>query len=165
MDELQEVRQMVTQQMKTNGFVRPTFFLVGTKSRLGYTLTSLPSHQDEAAVAMRDLGKQVAAEHPEVGRLVRAYFASIAGITHQSDQQAFRELLLIHGVETATNEQQAIVFEVLRDRTQPSLPFKALKEFPNRKWHWLGGCLLTGVIPSQKCVQPLGSPALRCIGT
>ncbi len=40
---------MVTQRMETNGFVRPTLFLVGSKSRLGYTFTSIPSHLDDAA--------------------------------------------------------------------------------------------------------------------
>lgn len=130
MYELQEVRQMVTQEMEVTGFVLPTFLFVGTKSRLCYTFTSLPENRDEAATAMQDLDKQVAAEHLEVCSLVRAYFACIAGIARLSDQQAFRELLLIHGIDIATNEQQAIVFEVLRDHTQPSVPFKALKEFP-----------------------------------
>lgn len=129
MEELQEVRQMGTQQMETSGFVRPTFFLVGTKSRLGYTFTSMPSDLDEAASIMTNLGKQLAAEHPEVGKLVRAYLAFIGLITFPSDDRSSREVLLIHGVETAINEQQAVVYEVLRDRTQQSMPFIALKEF------------------------------------
>src|SRR5437773_10013786 len=104
MEELQEVRQMVTQQMETSGFVRPTFFLVGSKSRLGYTLTSLPSNLDEATAVMPTLGKQLAAEHSEVGTLVQAYLAIIGLITFPSDDRASREVLLIHGVETATNK-------------------------------------------------------------
>src|SRR5947209_8485069 len=107
MEELQEVRQMVTQHMETRGFVQPTFFLVGSKSRLGYTVTSLPGDLDEAAAVMFNLGKRLAAEHPEVGRLVRAYLAIIGLFTFPSDERAPREVLLIHGVETATNEQQA----------------------------------------------------------
>ena len=132
MEELQEVRQMVTRQMETSGFVRPTFFLVGSKSRLGYTLTSLPGDLDEAAAVMPSLGKQLATEHPEVGRLVRAYLAMIGLFTFRSDERASQEVLLIHGVETATNEHQAVVYEVLRDRTQHSLPFTALQEFPSK---------------------------------
>lgn len=132
MQELQEVRQMVTQHMETSGFVRPTLFLVGSKSRLGYTLTSIPSDLDEAAAAMFSLGKQLAAAHPEVGKLVRAYLALIGLITFPSDDRASREVLLIHGVETATNEQQTVVYEVLRDRTQRSMPFTALQEFPSK---------------------------------
>jgi hypothetical protein len=132
MEELREVRQMVTQHMVTSGFVRPTLFLVGSKSRLGYTVTSILGDLDEAAVAMFSIGKQLAAEHPEVGRLVRAYLAIIGLFTFRSDERAPREVLLIHGVETATNEQQAIVYEVLRDRTQNSLPFTGLQEFPSK---------------------------------
>jgi hypothetical protein len=132
MEELQEVRQMVMRQMETNGFVRPTLFLVGSKSRLGYTLTSLPDNLDEATSLMPSLGKQLAAEHLEVGKLVRAYLAIIGLITFPSDDRASREVLLIHGVETATNEQQAVVYEVLRDRTQHSMPFTALQEFASK---------------------------------
>jgi len=132
MEELQEVRQMVTRQMETSGFVRPTFFLVGSKSRLGYTLTSIPDDMDEATAVMLSLGKQLAAEHLEVGKLVRAYLAIIGLITFPSDVRASREVLIIHGVETATNEQQAVVYEVLRDRTQHSMPFTALQEFPSK---------------------------------
>jgi len=122
----------VTRQMETSGFVRPTFFLVGSKSRLGYTSTNFPGDLDEAAAAMLSLGKHLAAEHPEVGKLVRAYLAIIGLITFPSDDRTSREVLLIHGVETATNEQQADVYEVLRDRTQHSMPFTALKEFPSK---------------------------------
>lgn len=132
MEELQEVRQMVTRQMEISGFVQPTLFLVGSKSRLGYTFTSMPSNLDEAASVMPSLGKQLAAEHPEVGKLVRAYLAMIGLITFPSDDRAPREVMLIHGVETATNVQQAIVYEVLRDRIQHSMPFTALKEFPSK---------------------------------
>ena len=132
MEELQEVRQLVTRQMETSGFVRPTFFLVGSKSRFGYTLMSLPRNLDEATAVMPTLGKQLAAEHPEVGTLVRAYLALIGLITFPSDNRSSREVLLIHGVETATNEQQAVVYEVLRDRTQHSMPFTALQEFPSK---------------------------------
>lgn len=128
-EELQEVRQMVTRHMEINGFVRPTFFLVGSKSRLGYTVTSVPGDLDEGTAVMLSLGKQLAAEHPEVGRLIRVYFAVIGLISFPSDDRVSREVLLIHGVETATNEQQAVVFEVLRDRTQHSLPFTRLQEF------------------------------------
>lgn len=131
-EELQEVRQMVTRHMETSGFVRPTLFLVGSKSRLGYSLTSLPGDLDEAASVMSNLGKQLAAEHPEVGKLVQAYFAIIGLFTFRSDERAPREVLLIHGVETATNEQQAVIYEVLRDRSQHSLPFTALQEFPSK---------------------------------
>jgi hypothetical protein len=49
MEELQEIRQMVTQQMETSGFVWPTLFLVGTMSRRGHTFTSIPDDLDEAA--------------------------------------------------------------------------------------------------------------------
>jgi hypothetical protein len=123
---------MVTRQMEISGFVRPTFFLVGSKSRLGYTLISIPRNLDEATAVMPSLGKQLAAEHSEVGTLVRAYLALIGLITFPSDERAPREVLLIHGVETATNEQQAVVYEVLRNRSQHSLPFTALQEFPNK---------------------------------
>ena len=132
MEELQEVRQMVIRQMETRGFVQPTLFVVGTTSRLGYTCTSFPAHLDEAEVSMRSLGKQLASEHPEAGRLVRAYLATIALFTFPTDERAPREVLLIHGVETATNEQQAIVFEVSRDRTQHSMPFRGLQEFHSK---------------------------------
>src|SRR5712692_6402811 len=81
MEELQEVRQMVTQQMETSGFVRPTFFLVGSKSRLRYILTSVPGDLDEATAVMLSLGKRLTAEHLEVGKLVRAYLAIIGLIT------------------------------------------------------------------------------------
>lgn len=131
-EELQEVRQMVTRHMETNGFVRPSLFVVGSKSRLGYTVTSVTSDLDKAAGTTFSLGKQLAAEHPEVGTLVRAYFAIIGLFTFRSDERAPREVLLIHGIEAATNEQKAIVFEVLRDRTQHSLPFTGLQEFPSK---------------------------------
>jgi hypothetical protein len=51
-----------------------------------------------------------------------------------ADEQEPQEILTIHGVETATNEQQAIIFRVLRDRTKHSLPFpfQALEEVPAR---------------------------------
>ncbi len=133
MDELLDVKYMVTEQMKTSGFVHPTFFLVGSKSRLGYTLTSIPGDLDEAADVMLSLGKQLAAKHSEVGTLVRANLAIIGLISLPfSGEQEPREVLIVHGVETATNEQQAVVFEVLRDRTQHSLPFTGLQEFPSK---------------------------------
>jgi hypothetical protein len=132
-EELREVRQVVAQHMETNGFVRPTLFLIGSKSRLGYTMTSIPSDLDEAAAATFSLGNQLAADHPEVGKLIRAYFAVIGLVSLPfSDEQEPREVLIVHGVETATNEQQAVVFEVLRDRTQHSLPFTKLQEFPSK---------------------------------
>lgn len=130
--ELQEVRQMVTRHMEINGFVRPTLFLVGSKSQLGYAMTSIPGDLDEAAVAMFNMGKQLAAGHPEVGKLVRAYLAIIGLFTFRSDERAPREVLLIHGVEIATNGQQAVIYEVLRDRSQHSMPFTALQEFPSK---------------------------------
>jgi hypothetical protein len=128
MEELQEVRQMVTRHMEISGFVRPTLFLVGSKSRLGYTVKSIPSDLNEVAAIMFRLGQQLATEHPEVGRLVRVYFAMIGLFTSHSDEQEAQEVLIIHGVEIATNEQQAALFEVLRDRTQHSLPFHGFKE-------------------------------------
>ena len=131
MEELQEVRQIVTQYMETSGFVQPTLFLVGSNSRLGHTMTSLPGDLDEATAAMFSFGKQLAAEHPEVGKLVRAYLALIGLIAFPSNDRVSREVLFIHGVEIATNEQQAVVYEVLRDRTQHSLPFTGLQEFPS----------------------------------
>jgi hypothetical protein len=134
MEELQEVRQMVTQQMEAYGFVRPTLFLVGTASRLGYTCTSFPGDLSRAVTSMRSLGQRLAAEHPEVGRLVRAYFAAIGLFTFPSDERAPREVLLIHGLEIATSEQQAVVYEVLRDRTQHSQPFTALQEFHSKDY-------------------------------
>jgi hypothetical protein len=135
MNELQEIKEMVTEQMETEGFMRPTILLVGTKSRLGYTFTSFPGGLDAAvAKTMRRQGQQTALEHPEVGKLVRAYFAAIALLTPMADEQEPQEILTIHGVETATNEQQAIIFRVLRDRTKHSLPFpfQALEEVPAR---------------------------------
>jgi hypothetical protein len=69
---------------------------------------------------------------PKVGRLVRAYLTIIGLFTFRSDERAPREVLLIHGVDTAINKQQAVVFEVLRDCTQHSLPFTALQEFQSK---------------------------------
>lgn len=125
---MKEIREMVTQQMETAGFVRPTLFLVGAKFRLGYTCTSYPTKMDNAIAPMRRLGKRLAAENPEVGRLLRAYIAQIVLFAHRSGDQEPREVLLIHGVEVGTNKQQAAVFEALRDRTQDSMPFQKLEE-------------------------------------
>ncbi len=128
MKELQEVRQMITRQMQTEGFVPPTFFLVGTTSQLGYTCTSFHKDMDEAIAPIRKLGQQLAGEHPEVGKLMRAYFAAVGLRTSSSDEQPPQEVLTIHGVKVATNEQEAVLWEVLRDHNQHDMPFKALKE-------------------------------------
>src|SRR5215472_4293899 len=107
MNELQEIREMVTEQMEAEGFMRPTMLLVGTKSRLGVTFTSFPGGLDAAvAKTMRSQGRQRAIEHPEVGKLVRAYFAAIALLTPTTDEQEPQEIVIIHGIETATDEQQ-----------------------------------------------------------
>ena len=136
MDELQEIKDMVTEQMETDGFMRPTMLLVGTKSRLGVTFTSFPGGLDAAvAKSMRSQDRQRAIEHPEVGKLVRAYFAAIALLTPTTSEQEPQEVLIIHGVETSTNEHQTIIFEVLRDHTKHSIPasFKALQESSYRE--------------------------------
>src|SRR5258707_9099695 len=133
MNELQEIKDMVREQMVAEGFMRPTILLVGTKSRLGYTFTSFPGGLDAAvAKTMRSQGEQTALEHPEVGKLVRAYFMAIALLTPKAGEQEPQEVLTIHGVETATNEQQATIYRVLRDRTKHSLPFpfQSLEELP-----------------------------------
>ncbi len=133
MNELQEIREMVKEQMVAEGFMRPTILLVGTKSRLGYTFTSFPGGLDAAVTkTMRSQGQQTALEHPEVGKLIRAYFAAIALLAPKTSEQEPQEVLTIHGVDTTTNEQQAIIFRVLRDRTKHSLPlpFQALEEVP-----------------------------------
>ena len=111
--------------------MRPTILLVGTKSRLGVTFTSFPGGLDAAvAKTMRSQGRQRAIEHPEVGKLVRAYFAAVALLTPPIGEQEPQEILIIHGIDTTTNEQQTIIFEVLRDHTKHSIPapFKALRE-------------------------------------
>lgn len=127
-EELQEIRDMITRQMETTRFVPPTFFLVGTMSRLGYTCTSFPQKMDEAVAPIRRLGQQLAAEHPEVGKLLCAYIAAIGLFTSLADERAPREVLTVHGIEVATNEQEAVVFEVVRDRTQHDMPFNSLKK-------------------------------------
>lgn len=88
---------------------------------------------DEAVAPMRRLGQQLVAEHPEVGKLLGAYFSGIALYTSPLDERAPREVLMIHGVEVATNRQEAEVFEVLRDRVQHSMPFEALKQLHSNK--------------------------------
>lgn len=131
MHELQEIKEMVTEQMQAEGFMRPTMLLVGTKSWLGVTFTSFPGGLDAAvAKTMLNQGKQRAIEHPEVGKLVRAYFASIALLTPTTGEQEPQEVLIIHGIDTAVTEHQTIIFEVLRDHTEHSIPapFKALRE-------------------------------------
>jgi hypothetical protein len=131
MHELQEIKDMVREQMEAEGFMRPTMLLVGTKSRLGVTFTSFPGGLDAAvAKTMRSQGRQRAIEHPEVGKLVRAYFAAIALLTPTTSEQEPQEVLIIHGIDTATNEHQTTIFEVLRDHTKHSIPapFKALRE-------------------------------------
>lgn len=50
MNELQEIREMVTEQMEAEGFIRPTVLLVGTKPRLGVTFTSFPGGLDAAVM-------------------------------------------------------------------------------------------------------------------
>lgn len=131
MEELQEVKQMVTKQMEADGFIRPTILLVGTKSRLGTTFTSFPGGFDAAvAKTMRSQGKQTAIEHPEVGKLVRAYFATSALLTPTTGEQEPQEVVIIHGIGTGTGKHETTIFEVLRDHTKPSIfaPFKALQE-------------------------------------
>jgi hypothetical protein len=131
MNELQEIKQMVTEQMETTGSIRPTLFLVGEQSRFGFTCTSYPSELDDAISPMCTLGKRLAAENSEIGRLLRVYFAAIALFTSRSKDFEPREVLTIHGVDVATNKQTAVVFEVLRDRSQNSLPFQKLEELHN----------------------------------
>lgn len=131
MKELQEIKQMVTEQMEAEGFLRPTILLVGTKSDLGYTFTSLPSGFDAAiAKTLRSQGKQAAIEHPEVGKLVRAYFAASALLTPTAGEQEPVEIVVIHGIETDSGKHETTIFEVLRDHTKPSIPapFKALRK-------------------------------------
>jgi len=133
MNELQEIKEMVIEQMETTGFVRPTLFVVGDKSRFRYICTSFPSELDDAIAPMYRFGKRLAAENPKVGRLLRAYIAQIALYTRHSGEQEPREVLLIHGVDAATNKQGAVVFEVLRDRSQDDMPFQKLTELHPHK--------------------------------
>lgn len=119
---------MVVEQMKTTGFVRPTLFVVGDKSRFRYICTSFPSELDDATAPMYRFSKRLAAENPEAGRLLRAYIAQIALYTRHSRAEETREVLLIHGVDAVTNKQAAIMFEVFRDRKQDNMPFQELKE-------------------------------------
>lgn len=128
MNELQEIKNMVTEQMETTGFVRPTLFVVGDKSQFRYICTSFPAELDDAIAPMYRFGKHLAAENPEAGRLLRAYIAQIALYTRHSGAEEPREVLLIHGVDVATNTQAAVMFEVFRDRNQDSMPFQELKE-------------------------------------
>lgn len=131
MEELQEIKQMVAEQMEAEGFLRPTILLVGTKSRLGMTFTSFPGGFDATvAKTMRSQGRQTAIEHPEVGKLVRAYFAASAVLRPTTDEQEPQEVVIIHGIEIGTGSHETVIFEVLRDHTKPSIPapFKALRK-------------------------------------
>lgn len=117
--------------MEAEGFIRPTILLVGIKSRLGTTFTSFPGGFDATvAKTMRSQGRQTAIEHPEVGKLVRAYFASSALLTPTAGEQEPVEIVVIHGIETGTSKHETTIFEVLRDQTKGDdlAPFKALRE-------------------------------------
>jgi hypothetical protein len=131
MEELQEIKQMAIQQMEASDFMRPTILLVGNKSRLGITFTSFPSGLDATVEStIRSQGMKEAIEHPEIGKLVRAYFAATALLTPTSGEQEPQEVLVIHGVEIGSDEHQTIIFKVLRDHAKHSIPapFKSLQK-------------------------------------
>lgn len=131
MEELQEIKQMVIEQMEADGFIQPTMLLVGAKSRLGMTFYEFPGGFDATvAKTMRSQGKQTAIEHPEVGKLIRAYFAASAVLRPTTDEQEPQEVVIIHGIGTGTGKHKTIIFEVLWDHTKDSIPapFKALQE-------------------------------------
>ena len=120
MEELSEVKAMAIEWMYTQGFAPPSLFLVGTKSRMGYTFTALPSDFSEETQDMVRLdGEVVAKDHQEVGRLVRAYL--VTDLRVKADDQLQKEVLLIHGVNIADNEQHVIAFEVFRKDEHLSL--------------------------------------------
>ena len=128
LEELAEVEETAQQWLKTDNFVPPTLFLVGTKSRLGYTFVALPDVFDEQTkILVREAGKQTDKEHPEVGQIIRAYAALLMGAVPRDKKSPARELLLIHGMNIADNEQQAITFEVFRDE---HMTFKSFKQLP-----------------------------------
>ncbi len=133
MEDVEEIVQLAKKLILEAGSHGPTVFLKGSEGKMAVALADFGETADKRARDMLNAGALTAFKH-HVGELELIVFVSEAWMGTNMDIQPSKdpkrvEVLLINSLDTATQEERLVMFEIVRntqgkvtDLKKPSMP-------------------------------------------